>query len=100
MIEHCLATKHFMQHDLVKNNAKLVDLLLKRMYKIEKAIPYFRIVDNLKKKRFFNAMSEMICNPYFFNHLITEVPRILFRKFSYYLSRISQITISISNCYF
>jgi succinoglycan biosynthesis protein ExoO len=90
MNEQCSATKYYLQQDYVRDNLELVNLLSKRMSIIEKTKPYFYIIDLLRKKEFLKSLSEIMRYPYFFRHLMTELPRILFRRISYYWSRINQ----------
>lgn len=85
--EYCKATRYFLEQDFIKNNPELVVSLSKRLCLLEKTRPYLLVVDRLKQGELFTALMEMIRNPYFFVHLITQLPRILLRRVHYYFPR-------------
>jgi len=108
--EYCKATNYFLNQDFIIQNPPLANALKKRLNILEKTRPYLLVVDPLKQKKYFSAFIAMIQNPYFFWHLIMQLPRIILRRIYYYLpkkafynssiyptSNISSNTISISH---
>lgn len=85
--QYCNATQYFLKQDVIKNHPELVFSLSKRLSLIEKTRPYLRVVDCFKQGKFLTAFIEMLYNPYFFWHLIMQLPRILLRRGHYYFPR-------------
>lgn len=81
--DQCRATKYFLQLPYIQNNPQLVSSLNWRLNLLEKTIPYSRVIDPLKQKKILNALLQMILNPYFFWHLMTQLPRIIRRRLGY-----------------
>ncbi|MEM7714227.1 MAG: glycosyltransferase family 2 protein [Cyanobacteria bacterium P01_A01_bin.68] len=81
---YCEATRFYLKKELIENNHRLLIALQKRLSLIEKARPYFQVIDSLKQDNCLNIFLKMIENPYFFIHLFKQLPRILFRRFLYY----------------
>ncbi|MEO1431593.1 MAG: glycosyltransferase family 2 protein [Cyanobacteria bacterium J06633_8] len=86
---YCDATQYYLEQDYIKNNQKLLAALQQRLHLIEKTRPYFLVVDSLKQTDYLNAFIKMKNNPYFFYHLLTQMPRIIRRRFSLYLNQIA-----------
>ncbi|MBA3920451.1 MAG: glycosyltransferase family 2 protein [Nostocaceae cyanobacterium] len=81
--DQCQATKYFLQLSYVKNNPQLVNSLTWRLNLMERTIPYLRVIDPLKKGKILDIILKMVQNPYFFWHLINQLPRIIWRRLSY-----------------
>ncbi len=86
----CSASQYFLQQEIIQKNPNLVNSLSKRLALLEKTRPYFRVIDPVKKGKPLWALIEMVRNPYFFVHLINQLPRIFYRRVRYYLSRMSR----------
>jgi succinoglycan biosynthesis protein ExoO len=82
--EYCKATNYFLKQDFIIQNPALVNAIKKRLNLLEKTRPYLRVVDPLKQKKYLSAFIAMIQNPYFFLHLIMQLPRIFLRRIYYY----------------
>lgn len=86
----CSASQYFLQQEIIQNNPKLLDALSKRLALLEKTRPYFRVIDPVKQRKPLGILIEMVRNPYFFVHLISQLPRIVSRRVHYYVSRINK----------
>ncbi|MDY6902340.1 MAG: glycosyltransferase family 2 protein [Cyanobacteriota bacterium] len=86
---YCKATLFYLEQEFIKNNPQLSDVLQKRLILLERTRPYFKVIDSLKQAQFFNAILQMIKNPYFFYHLFTQMPRIIHRRLYFYLNKIT-----------
>ncbi len=84
--QSCRLTINFLQEDKnVKNNPELVRSLSKNLAGLKKNIAYYRVVEPLKQGKLLAALIEMVRNPYFFMHFITQLPMILSRRVQYYV---------------
>ncbi len=84
---YCQATIYLFNQDAIKNNPDLEMALSKRLYLLEKIRPYFSVIDPIKEGKLLKALILMISNPYFFVHLIRELPRIFLRRLHYYFPK-------------
>jgi succinoglycan biosynthesis protein ExoO len=85
--EYCQATRYLLDNDLIKKNPDLEIALSKRIYLMEKIRPYFHVIDSIEEGRLLKIVMAMIYNPYFFVHLVRELPRIILRRLHYYLPK-------------
>lgn len=85
--QYCKASRYFLEQDFIKNKPELILALSKRLGLLERTRPYWYVVDRLKQGEFFAAFIEMVRNPYFFWHLIMQLPRIALRRVHYYFPR-------------
>ncbi|MBW4670968.1 MAG: glycosyltransferase [Cyanomargarita calcarea GSE-NOS-MK-12-04C] len=82
--EYSKATEYFLKQDIMKNNPELSLALSKRLHLIERTRPYLQVIDPFKEGKLLTALIEMVRNPYFFWHLLTQLPRIFIRRWHYY----------------
>ncbi len=85
---YCTATQFYLKQEFILNNSQLLAALHQRLKLIEKSRPYFKIIDSLKDKSYLHAAFQMIHEPYFFYHLCTQIPRIIYRRLFLYLNQI------------
>ncbi|MBD2567398.1 glycosyltransferase family 2 protein [Anabaena lutea] len=78
----------FSEQPVAKKNPQLLDALSKRITKLEKIRSYFIVVDAIKQGEFLNVLLLMRNNPYFFLHFINQLPRILSRRWNYFLAKL------------
>ena len=83
------ATKYYLNQDYIKNNQNLLVALQKRLALVDKTRPYFQVVDSFKQADYLTALEKMSKNPYFFYHLIMQLPRIIHRRLFFYFNKIS-----------
>ncbi len=90
--EYSKATEYFLKEDIMKSNSKLSLALSKRLQLIERTRPYLQVIDPFKEGKILTALIQMLRNPYFFYHLLTQLPRIFLRRWHYYFTKNSQLT--------
>ena len=81
--EYCMASEYFLKQDIMKDNLELSLALSKRLQLIERSRPYLQVIDPFKQGKLLTALIEMLRNPYFFWHLLTQLPRIFIRRWHY-----------------
>jgi succinoglycan biosynthesis protein ExoO len=95
--QYCRASRYFLQQEFVKNNPQLFDALSKRLAILEKTRPYFRVVDAIRGGKFPKILSAMVNNPYFFVHFIKQLPKIMSRRFDYFIVKFNYKIESVRN---
>lgn len=84
----CSASQYFLQQEIIQKNPELMRSLSKRLALLEQTKPYFRVIDPLKQRQWTEALMQMIRNPYFFVHFITQIPRMWSRRVNYYFHKL------------
>ncbi|MCC5635513.1 glycosyltransferase [Nostoc sp. CHAB 5844] len=79
------AIQHFLQQDTVQNHPQLVEALSQSLTILQKNQAYYSVVEPIKQQKFLTALFELIRNPYFFVHFISQLQVILLRRFRYYI---------------
>lgn len=83
--QYCLATQNFLQQEAVKKNHDLVRALSVNLAVLEKNRAYQRVVEPIKNRKLLLALIELVRNPYFFVHLIMQIPNIIERRIQYFI---------------
>ncbi len=84
--ESYYAAKNFMQQEeIMEEHPELKRILYKFLAAFEKNRSYYNVIEPLKERKILAASIAMIRYPYFFVHLITQLPAILNRRLQYHL---------------
>jgi len=81
------AIQNFLQQDNVQNNPELVEALSQSLAILQKNKAYYSVVEPIKQQKLLAALLELIRNPYFFVHFLSQLKVILLRRFRYYILR-------------
>lgn len=73
------------EEDLINKNPRLAEALTHNLAVFKINLDYYKVVDKIKIKLWFNAAKDMINNPYIFWYLINKIPGIINRRIQYYL---------------
>ncbi|MGF1568337.1 MAG: glycosyltransferase family 2 protein [Nodosilinea sp.] len=79
--------KNLLKEPLFQQNAVLVDFLVKDSKHLKNNIAYYSVIEPLKQKKFFEAASALIQNPFFIIRFLGNVPQILSRRLNSLLSK-------------
>lgn len=81
------AIQNFLQQKNVQNNPNLVEVLSQSLAILQKNKAYYSVVEPIKQQKLLTALLEIIRNPYFFVHFLSQLKVILLRRFRYYILR-------------
>ena len=83
--DECRATKEFLNnHEYLQQNPQVLAALLKKQKETQQWLDYYQIVEPLKQGQLSTALFNMVKNPHFFNHLSSQIPKIVKRRISSY----------------
>lgn len=82
--EECEAVRRFFRDEAsyLRDNVELADALNLKLRETQKLRDYYTVIDCLKQGKIFKAGSESIKYPLFYQKVISEVPKVLYRYFS------------------
>ncbi|HYW21787.1 MAG TPA: glycosyltransferase family 2 protein [Nodularia sp. (in: cyanobacteria)] len=82
----CNKTREFMaKEDTVNRNPNLAKALFKKLTICQQYLAYYRVIEPIKKKQYLQFLIQLLQNPYFFVHLIFNIPGIISRRIKYYI---------------
>lgn len=74
--QSCWGIQRFLKREVVQANPQLVQALRYKLNICRRLRAYYRVVEPLKQRAVFSALSAMVLNPYFFVRLVTQLPRL------------------------
>ena len=81
----CQKINDFLENkDYLSNNPQVARALLLHKRESQKWLNYYRIVEPLKQGELSTALTAMVTNPEFFQHLSTQIPKIIKRRLKSY----------------
>jgi succinoglycan biosynthesis protein ExoO len=78
-------TQDFIQQEAVKNKPDLYRIMSRNLDIYQKNRAYFYVVESLKQKKLLTALVKAIQHPYFFVLFINRLPKVIIRRFRYYI---------------
>ncbi|OUL29732.1 glycosyl transferase [Nostoc sp. T09] len=82
----CRKIKDFMAiEDIINRHPNLAQALTKKLTISQKYLAYYRVVETIKKRQYLEFLIQIVHNPYFFVHLISNIPGIIHRRIKYYI---------------
>lgn len=81
----CRATQNFMQRPITQQNPALVKALAKQLNRFERFRAYYQVVEPFKQKQYAKAFTAARHHPYFFVHLLIQLPGVVQRRIQYYI---------------
>ncbi len=81
----CEGMAHLLNEEYVRRSPSLVDALSYKLRISQRLRAYYYVVEPLKQKRLVSAIGAMLRHPYFFVHLLRQMPDILWTRIRYYL---------------
>lgn len=73
-------TELMAMQDLVNRVPNLAQALSEKVRISQNSLPYYSVVESIKKKEYFQALIQIVDNPYFFTLLTSFLPAIIDRK--------------------
>lgn len=77
-----VGNQNLLKEEYIQKYSEVVDILNKDAEILKKNISYYTVVTLIKNKKWLNALWAMVRNPYFFRRLYSQLPQILYRRFS------------------
>ncbi|BAY61772.1 family 2 glycosyl transferase [Calothrix brevissima NIES-22] len=86
LTQNCEATVEFIEKEQILSKLpRLADSLLANYRVMQNCLYYYKIVEQLKDRKWLTALKEMLCNPEFFLDLCLQLPGIINRRIQFYL---------------
>lgn len=83
--QDCQAIAAFLKQNGIGKQTSLARAFLKNLAVLNKNLAYYRVVESLKQRKWQRSLIEMVRNPYFFVHLLSQIPSILNRRVQRYI---------------